>query len=186
MAGGRDQARRAAAPACPRRAGPPAIPVLIAAGVPVLPAARLPRLLLTGGAEQQAAERRDRLRQVLHLRSQPRHPLVQRSPLRRQLLSQRLSPQRTGTPHSNVSIRSYAQGHAPQCTSPQAPRHAPNPACHNTPRPSPPVPAPRHRPTPRHRPAPRVSSRRSAPTRSPITYTERVLSACSLHDDSAS
>ena len=151
MAGGRDQARRAAAPAGP---APPAIPVLIAAGVPVLPAARLPRLLLTGGAEQQAAERRDRLRQVLHLRSQPRHPLVQRSPLRRQLLSQRLSPQRTGTPHSNVSIRSYAKGHAPQCTSPQAPRHAPNPACHNTPRPSPP---------PQTNPAPQTSPARQLP-----------------------
>jgi hypothetical protein len=123
---------RRAPPLSPPARARAALPA-VAAGIPA--AAWLPRLLLLAGdAEQQAAERRDRLRQMLHLRHQPRHPLVQRRLPGRQLLSQRLGPQRTGTPHSSIRIRRRAERHAPQCTSPQATCHTPDTACRKIPR----------------------------------------------------
>ena len=113
----------------PARPGPPVPFVAVLAAAGLLPGVPL----LAGIAEQQAAERRDRLGQMLHLRSEPRDPHVQRGLIGGQLRSQRLGPHRTGTPHSSVSIRTgrRAEGHAPQPTPSRAACHAPNPACHD-------------------------------------------------------
>ena len=116
-------------PPCARTMRPSARAVLAAA------AARGRSALFAGGAEQQPAQRRDRLLQPAHLGGQRGHPGVQLRVLLPQLRRRRLSPLGPGTPAGEISVAvdRLRGGHASQRTSPQPGCHAPNPACRRFP-----------------------------------------------------
>ena len=94
-------------------------------------AARGRGALFAGGAEQQPAQRRDRLLQPAHLGGQRGNPGVQLRVLLPQPRGRRLGLLGPGAPVADLSILidHRRDRHVTQHTSLQQPRHAPNPAC---------------------------------------------------------
>jgi len=129
---------RITAAAVPRRARtlpPPAGTARTLPAGAVLAAARGRSALFAGGAEQQPAQRRDRLLQPAHLGGQRGNPGVQLRIFLPQPRGRRLSPLGPGTPAGQISatVDHLSGGHPPQRISPQPGCHAPNPACRRFP-----------------------------------------------------